>query len=213
MLSTTTGQEEQTQSFLDGFNEVLPLEWLKYFDERELELLLCGMQEIDIEDWQRNTIYRHYTRSSRQVLWFWQFVKEECDNEKRARLLQFVTGKCLCSMFVPEARFSPEPSRTRYMPRAGRRLRRADGLERAATILHRKGGQGELAPTESYLLQPTRPATLQVLRPAGGEAKLCHRGNRRILARVRHFLDNAGPTYSAMNNNKFTFALPIRELI
>lgn len=36
------GQEEQTKSFLDGFNEVLPLEWLHYFDERELELLLCG---------------------------------------------------------------------------------------------------------------------------------------------------------------------------
>lgn len=81
---------------MDGFNEVLPLEWLHYFDERELELLLCGMQEIDIEDWQRNSIYRHYTRNSRQIIWFWQFVKEECDNEKRARLLQFVTGAYFC---------------------------------------------------------------------------------------------------------------------
>ncbi|OTF81042.1 NEDD4-like protein E3 ubiquitin-protein ligase WWP1-like protein [Euroglyphus maynei] len=88
------GQEEQTKAFLNGFNEVLPLEWLHYFDERELELLLCGMQEIDIDDWQKNTIYRHYTRNSRQIIWFWQFVREECDNEKRARLLQFVTGTC-----------------------------------------------------------------------------------------------------------------------
>ncbi|KAF7490754.1 E3 ubiquitin-protein ligase Su(dx) [Sarcoptes scabiei] len=88
------GQEEQTKAFLDGFNEVLPLEWLHYFDERELELLLCGMQAIDIDDWQRNTIHRHYTRNSRQIIWFWQFVREECDNEKRARLLQFVTGTC-----------------------------------------------------------------------------------------------------------------------
>ncbi|GBN81695.1 E3 ubiquitin-protein ligase Su(dx) [Araneus ventricosus] len=87
------GQEEQTKSFLDGFNEVLPLEWLHYFDERELELMLCGMQEIDIEDWQRNTIYRHYTRNGKQIIWFWQFVRE-MDNEKRARLLQFVTGTC-----------------------------------------------------------------------------------------------------------------------
>ncbi|CAG2110880.1 unnamed protein product [Medioppia subpectinata] len=88
------GQEEQTKAFLDGFNEVLPLEWLHYFDERELELLLCGMQEIDIEDWQRNSIYRHYTRNSKQIIWFWQFVRDGCDNEKRARLLQFVTGTC-----------------------------------------------------------------------------------------------------------------------
>ncbi|XP_063617791.1 E3 ubiquitin-protein ligase Su(dx) [Cydia splendana] len=89
----TRGIEEQTTAFLDGFNEVVPLEWLKYFDERELELMLCGMQEVDVDDWQRNTIYRHYTRTSKQVAWFWQFVRQ-MDNEKRARLLQFVTGTC-----------------------------------------------------------------------------------------------------------------------
>ncbi|XP_029039665.1 E3 ubiquitin-protein ligase Su(dx) isoform X1 [Osmia bicornis bicornis] len=89
----TRGIEDQTKAFLEGFNSVVPLEWLKYFDERELELMLCGMQEIDVEDWQRNTIYRHYTRNSKQILWFWQFVTRT-DSEKRARLLQFVTGTC-----------------------------------------------------------------------------------------------------------------------
>lgn len=89
----TRGIKDQTQAFLEGFNEVVPLEWLKYFDERELELMLCGMQEIDVDDWQRNTIYRHYTRNSKQVVWFWQFVRQT-DSEKRARLLQFVTGTC-----------------------------------------------------------------------------------------------------------------------
>lgn len=90
----TRGQEEQTKAFLDGFNDVIPLEWLHYFDERELELLLCGMQKIDIDDWQRNTTYRHYNRNSKQVTWFWQFVRDDLDNERRARLLQFVTGTC-----------------------------------------------------------------------------------------------------------------------
>ncbi|XP_034282608.1 NEDD4-like E3 ubiquitin-protein ligase WWP2 isoform X3 [Pantherophis guttatus] len=89
----TRGVEEQTKAFLDGFNEVAPLEWLRYFDEKELELMLCGMQEIDLSDWQKNTIYRHYTKNSKQIQWFWQVVKE-MDNEKRVRLLQFVTGTC-----------------------------------------------------------------------------------------------------------------------
>ncbi|KAM8750521.1 NEDD4-like E3 ubiquitin-protein ligase WWP2 isoform 1-T2 [Acanthopagrus schlegelii] len=89
----TRGVEEQTKAFLDGFNEVVPLEWLRYFDEKELELMLCGMQEIDLTDWQKNTIYRHYTKNSKQIHWFWQVVKE-MDNEKRIRLLQFVTGTC-----------------------------------------------------------------------------------------------------------------------
>uniref|UniRef100_A0A8C1BC02 E3 ubiquitin-protein ligase n=1 Tax=Cyprinus carpio carpio TaxID=630221 RepID=A0A8C1BC02_CYPCA len=87
------GVEEQTQAFLEGFNEVLPQQYLQYFDAKELEVMLCGMQEIDLGDWQRNTIYRHYARSSKQIVWFWQFVKE-IDNEKRMRLLQFVTGTC-----------------------------------------------------------------------------------------------------------------------
>ncbi|TNM96142.1 hypothetical protein fugu_015803 [Takifugu bimaculatus] len=54
------GVEGQTKAFLDGFNEVVPLQWLQYFDEKELE------------DWQRNTVYRHYTRNSKQIIWFWQ---------------------------------------------------------------------------------------------------------------------------------------------
>lgn len=87
------GIEEQTKAFLDGFNEVVPLYWLQYFDEKEIELMLCGMQEIDVDDWQNNSVYRHYTRNSKQVTWFWQALRS-FDNEKRTRLLQFVTGTC-----------------------------------------------------------------------------------------------------------------------
>lgn len=36
------------------------------------QVMLCGMQEIDLTDWQRNTIYRHYARGSKQIMWFWQ---------------------------------------------------------------------------------------------------------------------------------------------
>lgn len=34
--------------------------------------MLCGMQEVDLADWQRNAVYRHYTRNSKQIVWFWQ---------------------------------------------------------------------------------------------------------------------------------------------
>ncbi|CAF1011549.1 unnamed protein product [Rotaria sordida] len=89
----TRGVEEQTKAFLYGFNEVVPQQWIQIFDERELELLLCGISKIDILDWERNTIYKNYTETTKQVQWFWQFVREITD-EQRARLLQFVTGTC-----------------------------------------------------------------------------------------------------------------------
>ncbi|VDL27227.1 unnamed protein product [Hymenolepis diminuta] len=87
------GVTEQTESFLKGLFEVVDPSWLQVFDERELELLLSGMPELDVEDWRANTVYRKYTPTSKQVVWFWQFVKS-LDKEKRARLLQFITGTC-----------------------------------------------------------------------------------------------------------------------
>ena len=87
------GVEKQTKAILEGFDEVIPLQWLKYFDERELEMMVCGMQEIDVDDWANNTEYEQYTSTSEQVEWFWRFVRE-INNEKRGRLLQFVTGTC-----------------------------------------------------------------------------------------------------------------------
>lgn len=32
------GVEEQTQAFFEGFNEVLPQQYLQYFDAKELEV-------------------------------------------------------------------------------------------------------------------------------------------------------------------------------
>ncbi|KAL5499677.1 hypothetical protein EMCRGX_G011134 [Ephydatia muelleri] len=87
------GVEEQMKAFMDGFSDVVPLHWLQCFDERELEITLCGMQELDVDEWEKHTVYRNYTKNSKQIKWFWQVVRE-MDNEKRMRLLQFVTGTC-----------------------------------------------------------------------------------------------------------------------
>ncbi|KAK4468827.1 hypothetical protein MN116_007994 [Schistosoma mekongi] len=87
------GVEAQTNAFLTGFEDVFPLQWLQYFDERELEVLLCGMQQIDVDDWQSHTTYKKYDAKSPQVIWFWKFVRS-LTQQKRIRLLQFVTGTC-----------------------------------------------------------------------------------------------------------------------
>uniref|UniRef100_A0A8B9L0Z8 HECT-type E3 ubiquitin transferase n=1 Tax=Astyanax mexicanus TaxID=7994 RepID=A0A8B9L0Z8_ASTMX len=39
------GVEGQTKAFLDGFNEVVPLQWLQYFDEKELEVRSIDWQK------------------------------------------------------------------------------------------------------------------------------------------------------------------------
>ena len=83
---------EQMAAFNRGLFEILPRNLIQIFDDRELELLIGGIAQIDIDDWYKYTDYRNYTVQDDQVKWFWRAVREDFDNEKRARLLQFATG-------------------------------------------------------------------------------------------------------------------------
>uniref|UniRef100_A0A8C9VNY9 E3 ubiquitin-protein ligase SMURF1 n=1 Tax=Scleropages formosus TaxID=113540 RepID=A0A8C9VNY9_SCLFO len=85
------GIEAQFLALQKGFNEVIPHHLLKAFDEKELELIVCGLGKIDVSDWKANTRLKHCTPDSNVVRWFWRAV-ESYDEERRARLLQFVTG-------------------------------------------------------------------------------------------------------------------------
>ena len=40
--------KEQFEAFMSGFSELIPQELINVFDERELELLIGGMSEIDV---------------------------------------------------------------------------------------------------------------------------------------------------------------------
>ncbi|XP_060064691.1 E3 ubiquitin-protein ligase HECW2-like [Ylistrum balloti] len=86
------GVTEQTEGLIRGFHEVLDGRLVSMFDARELELVIAGTVEIDIHDWRRNTEYRSgYHDQHPVVQWFWTAI-EKFDNERRLRLLQFVTG-------------------------------------------------------------------------------------------------------------------------
>lgn len=77
-----------------------------------MQVMLCGMQEVDLQDWQRNTVYRHYTRNSKQIIWFWQvqsnlhththtsiFLALVCLQWKRAH---YSTRTTVCCMFCEQ---------------------------------------------------------------------------------------------------------------
>lgn len=83
--------EEQFKSFMSGFNELIPQELVNVFDERELELLIGGISEIDVDDWKKHTDYRGYTENDEVIQWFWKCVRS-WDSEQKSRLLQFTTG-------------------------------------------------------------------------------------------------------------------------
>ncbi|KAJ5138802.1 uncharacterized protein N7515_003650 [Penicillium bovifimosum] len=82
---------EQLDNFLKGFHEIIPPDLISIFNEQELELLISGLPEIDVDEWKNNTEYHNYSASSPQIQWFWRAVRS-FDKEERAKLLQFVTG-------------------------------------------------------------------------------------------------------------------------
>lgn len=86
-----TSVKEQLDNFLKGFHEIIPAELVAIFNEQELELLISGLPDIDVDDWKNNTEYTNYQPTSPQILWFWRAVKS-FDKEEKAKLLQFITG-------------------------------------------------------------------------------------------------------------------------
>ncbi|KAL9596797.1 MAG: hypothetical protein Q9219_005556 [cf. Caloplaca sp. 3 TL-2023] len=87
----TGSVQAQLEKFLGGFHDVVSPELIAIFNEQELELLISGLPDIDVEDWKNNTEYHNYSASSSQIQWFWRAVRS-FDKEERAKLLQFVTG-------------------------------------------------------------------------------------------------------------------------
>lgn len=43
------------QALLKGLYEIVPKDLLQIFSERELELLISGLPEIDVDEWRANT--------------------------------------------------------------------------------------------------------------------------------------------------------------
>lgn len=86
-----TRVQDQFKAFKTGFNELIPEDLVNVFDERELELLIGGISEIDVDDWKTHTDYRGYSENDEVIQWFWKCIAL-WDSEQKSRLLQFTTG-------------------------------------------------------------------------------------------------------------------------
>ena len=67
-MKMTGAIRKQIDSFLEGFYEIIPKRLISIFDEQELELLISGLPNIDLDDLKANTEYHKYTESSLLVI-------------------------------------------------------------------------------------------------------------------------------------------------
>src|SRR5689334_10610005 len=90
-LRTTTEIKAQIKAFVAGFHELIPKELINVFNDHDLELLICGLPEIDINDLRANTEYHGLSETSDVIQWFWAALLSFTSEEK-ALFIQFVTG-------------------------------------------------------------------------------------------------------------------------
>ncbi|KAL1492672.1 hypothetical protein ABEB36_010896 [Hypothenemus hampei] len=90
-MKMTGAIKQQLTAFLEGFYDIIPMRLISIFNEQELELLISGLPNVDIDDLKANTEYHKYQSNSLQIQWFWRALRS-FDQAERAKFLQFVTG-------------------------------------------------------------------------------------------------------------------------
>jgi len=84
--------KKQMESFKEGFFELIPASLVNIFNAQELEMVISGLPDVDIDDLKANTLYGSgYTLGSPQITWFWRAIRT-FDRTQRVKLVQFITG-------------------------------------------------------------------------------------------------------------------------
>jgi len=88
-LKSTT---KQMDAIRDGFMGVVPVEVSEALEPEELELMLCGSQDIDLKELQENTDYGEgYGVTLPVIMLFWE-VMDKLSQEELKKFLHFTTG-------------------------------------------------------------------------------------------------------------------------
>ncbi|CAI2192590.1 18338_t:CDS:10, partial [Funneliformis geosporum] len=85
--------KEQTKAFINGFQSMIPENWLRMFSPLELQRVLSGEDvDWDISDLRKYTVYQNgYFDQHRSIRHFWSILEEMKSNDKSA-FLKFVTS-------------------------------------------------------------------------------------------------------------------------
>lgn len=87
-----TSIQAQFDPFKVGFERLCSGPVMPMFQPAELELVICGSQDLDFEDLQRAAQYDGgFTKESPEIGWFWNVV-HGFDEAQKKKLLLFVTS-------------------------------------------------------------------------------------------------------------------------
>jgi len=84
--------DAQAEAIRAGLSTIIPLNLLNLFSWDQLELMVCGSAEVDIDLLKKCTEYSSISESDPHVVLFWQALAE-FNQEERSALLRFTWGR------------------------------------------------------------------------------------------------------------------------
>mmetsp|Transcript_7887 Transcript_7887/g.7758 ORF Transcript_7887/g.7758 Transcript_7887/m.7758 type:complete len:270 (-) Transcript_7887:37-846(-) len=99
------------EAIRNGISAVVPIDYLNLFSWKQIEILVCGAANIDIEILKANTDYEGCTATDPHILLFWESLTEMIPKE-RTLFLKFVWGRSK----LPSGRDWKHMKITRYNP-------------------------------------------------------------------------------------------------
>ena len=84
--------KDQSKAFMNGLSVFIGSDWLRIFNEEELQIVISGTKKaFDVDDLKKNTTYKGYMGFDSTVRDFWKNFAEFDESEK-ILLLKFVTS-------------------------------------------------------------------------------------------------------------------------
>jgi len=94
-MKMTLEAQEQIQAFVKGFRTALPLAFVSHFSTSELELLISGIQQVDLSLLRKYCEYEGgYRKDTPVIIWTWEIL-EEFSPEELSQFFYFLTGIAL----------------------------------------------------------------------------------------------------------------------
>ena len=82
----------QMRALRQGINDIVPLPLFALFTAQELEHLVCGQPDVDVEALKRTCIYdAPLTEQSQSVVYFWNAMRD-FNGSERTQFMSFVSG-------------------------------------------------------------------------------------------------------------------------
>jgi len=88
-LVNSTGR--QIEAISTGLYPFVPMDFLVEFEPEEIQQIICGNSDINVEDLKLNTKYEVFTENSPTIKWFWEILASFTNDQLRL-FLTFVTG-------------------------------------------------------------------------------------------------------------------------